>query len=118
MDILTKMHPHRAPEAIASIGLDALESGDMVVDLKLREKVLSGELPERVWRWYLITEQRDMRRIAEAKGFKTSWHAVGGPGGHASGRATRLSPPRLLRMHRIGNLRHQPFIVDYPTEVP
>lgn len=116
--LLLSMHPHRTPEAIASIGLAVLEAGDMVVDLKKRARVLSGELTDTSWLYYIVREDRAKSRLHQAKGYRSIWHAVRGPGDpRLSGRATSLTPPRLLRMHRIGNVRNQPFIVDYPTEV-
>ncbi|QGZ16737.1 hypothetical protein PBI_DEWDROP_90 [Microbacterium phage Dewdrop] len=117
--LIVSMHPHRTPEPISQFGLGLLEAGDMVVDLRKREKVLSGELPEAAWLYYLISQDRAKTRLHTMKGYKTIWHAVRGPGDpRLSGRATSLTPARLLRMHRIGNVRNQPFIVDYPTEVP
>ncbi|QNJ55976.1 hypothetical protein SEA_RASPUTIA_86 [Microbacterium phage Rasputia] len=116
--LIVSMHPHRTPEAIARIGLASLEVGDMVVDLRKRTKVLSGELPDKAWLFYLVREDRPSSRLHTMKGYRTIWHSVRGPGDPVlSGRASSLTPAQLLRMHRIGNVRHQPFIVDYPTEV-
>lgn len=116
--LLVSMHPHRTPEAISQFVLGLLEVGDMVVDLKKRAKVLSGEMPDKAWLYYLVSADRAKSRLHQAKGYRTIWHAVRGPGDpRLSGRATDLTPTQLLRMHRIGNVRNQPFIVDYPTEV-
>jgi hypothetical protein len=100
------------PVSIAELGLHALQPGDIVVDIHKRAR-----RPESVWSYTLVMYTEDHSILALSKGYRRSWQAIHGKGDQrVAGAPTRISPQRLLRMHRVGNLIDIPFRTEYPKE--